>query len=247
LKRELRKQIRQDELVSGFEQAMTWSSAHKDEVKIGGIALLAVLLVGGGLTYFVRHRHDAAESAFGEALRTFQAPVAGESTPEEPPPTGGPTFATAKEKFEKAAAAFDGVERRYPSEPAARRARYFGALARMETGDYAQAEKALKEAAAEKDENALEPSLARLALADLYVRSGKTAQAIDTYREIAQDPKATVGRDYALLTLGSILEDSKRYAEASASYKRLTEEFPASVYAGEARQRADYLQSVVQS
>src|SRR5262249_51899677 len=115
LKRELRKQIRQDELVSGFEQAMAWSRAHKHEVKIGGRGPLLVLVVGGGLTYFVRHRHDAAESAFGEALRTFQAPVAGETDPGEPPPTGGPTFATAKEKFEKAAAAFDGVERRYPS------------------------------------------------------------------------------------------------------------------------------------
>src|SRR5262245_64297777 len=216
---------------------MAWSNAHKDEVRIGGIALLAVLVVGGGLTYFVRHRHEAAESAFGDALRTFQAPVAGESDPGEPPPAGGPTFATAKEKFEKAAAAFDGVERRYPSEPAARRARYFGALARMESGDYTQAEKALKDAAAEKDENALEPSLARLALAELYVRSGKIDQAIDAYREVAQDPKATVGRDYALLTLGSILENTKRYAEASASYKRLTEEFASSVYAAEARQR----------
>jgi hypothetical protein len=247
LKRELRKQIRQDELVTGFEQAMSWAGAHRNEVRIGGIAVLAVLVVGGGLTYFVQHRHQAAESAFGEALRTFQAPVAGETDPGEPPPTGGPTFATAKEKFEKAAAAFDGVERRYPSEPAARRARYFGALARIETGDYAQAEKALRDAAAEKDENALEPSLARLGLAELYVRSGQTGKAIDAYREIAQDPKATVGRDYALLTLGSILENAKRYAEASASYKRLTEEFPASVYASEARQRADYLQSVVQS
>src|SRR5262249_36235834 len=178
-----------------------------------------VLLVGGGLTYSSRPRHDAAESAFGEALRTFQAPVAGESDPGEPPPTEGPTFATAKEKFEKAAAAFDGVERRYPSEPAARRARHFGALARMASGDHAQAEKTLKDAAAEKDENALEPSLARLALAELYLRSGKIDQAIDAYREVAQDAKATVGRDYALLTLGSILEDSKRYAEASASYK----------------------------
>jgi len=247
LKRELRKQIRQDELVSGFEQALNWSRAHQDEVKIGGIALLTVVVIGGGLTYFVQHRHQAAEAAFGEALRTFQAPVAGDTDPGEPPPASEPTFPTAKEKFQKAAAAFDGVERRYPSEPAGRRARYFGALARIELGDYPQAEKALKDTAAEKDQNAIEPALARLALGELYVRSGETDKAIDTFREIAQDPKAAVGRDYALLSLGTILEGAKRFAEASASYKRLTEEFPASVYAAEARQRADYLQSALQS
>jgi tetratricopeptide (TPR) repeat protein len=246
LKRELRKQIKQDELVSGVEQAAAWARAHRDEVKIGGLALAALLVIGGGLGYFVRHRHAEAERAFGEALQTFEAPVAGETPAGEPPSSPGPTFATAKEKFEKAAAVFDGVERRYPSEAAGRRARYFGALARIETGDYAQAEKALRETAAEKDERALEPSLARLALAELYLRSGDTAKAIDTLREIAGDPKAAVGRDYALMTLGSTLEAAKRFAEASASYKRLTEEFPASVYASEARRRADYLQSALQ-
>jgi predicted negative regulator of RcsB-dependent stress response len=246
LKRELKKQIRQDELVSGFEHAMVWIRAHRDEVRIGGFALVALLVIGGGLGYFVQNRRHQAEKAFSDALETFQAPVAGESSPDEPPPAGTQTFPTAKEKFQKAAAAFDGIERRFPSEPAARRARYFGALARIEVGDYTEAEKALKDAAAEKDANALEPSLARLALAELYVRSGQNDKAIDAYREIAGDAKASVGRDYALMSLGAALESAKRFAEASASYKRLTEEFPSSVYAAEARRRVDYLQSALE-
>jgi outer membrane protein assembly factor BamD (BamD/ComL family) len=37
------------------------------------------------------------------------------------------------------------------------------------------------------------------------------------------------------------LEDARRFAEARAAYKQLAEEFPASLFAAQARQRADYL------
>jgi outer membrane protein assembly factor BamD (BamD/ComL family) len=43
------------------------------------------------------------------------------------------------------------------------------------------------------------------------------------------------------MTLAATLEDAKRLEEARASYRRLIERFPESVYAGEARRRAAYL------
>jgi hypothetical protein len=44
------------------------------------------------------------------------------------------------------------------------------------------------------------------------------------------------------MSLAATLEDANRLAEARASYRRLGEDFPASVYAGEARRRAERLQ-----
>ena len=48
-----------------------------------------------------------------------------------------------------------------------------------------------------------------------------------------------------LLELASTLEAAKRPTEAGAAYRRLVEEFPGSVYAPEARRRAEYLAGAV--
>jgi TolA-binding protein len=243
LKRELKKQIKQDELVTGFEQGLAWVKAHWPEVRIT-IAVLAVAgAAAGALAYFQSHRDREAEQAFAEAYEVFHTPVAKDLPPGAERPAG-PTFGSKEEKFKKAAAAFDGVERRFATLPVASRARYYGALCRMELGKLDEAEKALNEAAAGKP--TLEGALARLALADLYYRRGDVGKAVDAYRQFVSDVSVPFPRDYALMRLGSILEDARKLGEATASYRRLTEEFPTSVYAQEARRRVEYLQTVVQ-
>jgi hypothetical protein len=46
--------------------------------------------------------------------------------------------------------------------------------------------------------------------------------------------------------LASTLEDARKLAEAQVSYKRLREEFPGSIYAPEARRRAERLSTAVE-
>jgi tetratricopeptide (TPR) repeat protein len=229
LKRELKKQIKQDELVTGFEQGVGWVKVHWPEVRVTLIVLAVVGVAGSALTYFQTHRGQEAERAFAEAYEIFQTPLAKDQAAGAERPAG-PTFGSKEEKFKKAAAAFDGVERRFATLPVAVRARYYGALCRMELGRLDEAEKALNEVVVGKHD--LEGALGRLALADLYYRRG--------------DASVPFPRDYALMRLGSILEETKKLAEATASYRRLTEEFPTSVYAQEARRRVEYLQTVVQ-
>jgi hypothetical protein len=151
-------------------------------------------------------------------------------------------FAPAEDKYKTAAAAFEGVERRFSSSVTGLRAKYYAALSRAELGQYAEAEKALKEIQARGA--GLEPDLARLALADIYRRNGQVDKAVEAYRALATNPAATVPRDFALLGAAQALDDSKRWAEARAAYRQLVEDFPASVYAAEARARAEYLQSL---
>jgi tetratricopeptide (TPR) repeat protein len=123
------------------------------------------------------------------------------------------------------------------------RARYLGAIARLELGETATAETVLKDLAARREAGALEPALARLALAELYRRVGQLDKAIEAYRQFAGDTTVPLPRDYALMSLGAAQEEAKKPAEARASYERLLQEFPASVYSAEARRRADFLGS----
>lgn len=242
MKREHRKQIKRDELVTGMERAVAWVKAHRDEVRATLIGVAIVVVGALGFTTFRERRQASAEKAFAEAAQIFHAPVAAELPPGADQPVR-PEFATPAEKYQKAAAAFDGVERRYGSLPAGRRASYYAALCRVEMGEYAEAEKALDKLVADSERSSLESGLARLALADLYRRRGETDKAVGAYRQLVDDASLPVPRDHVLMSLGSTLEEAHRVKEARASYRRLTEEFPASIFLSEARRRAEDLQT----
>ncbi len=241
MKKEHRDEIKQDEFASGIEQTIAWVAAHRDEVRIGAGVAIVLLAAAGAVGYFQGQRAREADRAFRDALATFEAPVASELAPGADRPAGQ-VFATAEEKYKTAAAAFEGVERRFGSSKAGLRAEYYAALARLELGQHAEAEKALREI--QSRGAGLEPELARLALAETLRRSGQVDKAVEAYRGIATNPTANMPRDYALLCAARTLDDAKRVAEARAAYQQLVEEFPASVYAAEARARAEYLQSL---
>jgi tetratricopeptide (TPR) repeat protein len=240
LKRELRREIKQDEFASWLEKVIAWTAEHGDEVRIGvgvGVVLLAAF---GALAYFQGHRVREAERAYEDALTAFHAPVATELADGAERPAGQ-VFDTADEKYKTAAAAFEGVVRRYGSTDLGSRARYYAALSRIELGQFAEAEKTLRELQGGGDD--LVSELSRLALAGLYRRSGEPDRAVEAYRSVVSDPQTTLPRDQALNGLAGTLEDAGRYAEARAAYRELVEQFPASVYAARARARADYLES----
>jgi hypothetical protein len=241
LKKELRDQMKQDELKSGLEEAVGWLARHRDEVRIGAGVAAVLLAAVGALGYFQGQRAREADRAFRDALTTFEAPVAADIAPGAERPSGQ-VFATEDDKYKTAAAAFEGVERRFGSSTTGLRAKYYAALSRIELKQYTEAEKALKEIQARG--GGLEPELARVALADMYRRSGQVDKAVEAYRGLATNPTANVPRDFALLSAAQALEDAKRLPEARAAYKQVYEEFPASVYASEARARADYLQTL---
>ena len=240
MKKELKRQIKQDEFRGGLEMGLGWIWERRDELKFGAIVAVLVVVGAWGLTFYQSKRAGDADRAFSEALAMFQAPLEADVQPGAPPPTG-PVFATEQEKLTKAAAAFDGVERRYGSSALGVRAGYYGALCRIGMGKLEEAEKALKTIASRAASNALEPGLARLALADVERRAGKVDQAIDSYRRLVDEPASDLPRDHALMELAATLEEAHRIQEAHASYRRLVDEFPESVYASEARRRADYL------
>ncbi len=241
MKRELKREMKQDEFASWLEKLIVWGDEHRDELRIGigvGVVLLAAF---GALAYFQSHRSAEAERAFQDALDAFEARVATELLEGAERPTGQ-VFATAEDKYKTAAAAFEGVNRRYGSSEVGMRAKYYGALSRIELAQYAEAEKALREVQAQ-EAGGLVPDLARVALGGLYRKSGETDRAVEAYRGVASSPTTSLPRDYALHCLAGTLEDAGRWVEARAIYRELVEQYPASVYAAPARARVEYLET----
>jgi tetratricopeptide (TPR) repeat protein len=234
MKRELKKQIKQDEFVSWLDHTLTWLRAHEREAKMTGAIVLAVAVGWLGLSTWTKARARAAEEDLAAALKTFHAEPGGQVK----------VFATAAERNRQAAQELAEVHRRYGSQPAGRRARYYEGLSRLELGQFDEAQKALSEVAAVRDDEELAPALARLQLAELEQRRGRTDEAVKLYQQMADDASLTLPRDHVLMALSSTLENARRLPEAREAYRRLADEFPDSVYASEARRRADYLKPI---
>jgi tetratricopeptide (TPR) repeat protein len=238
LKRELKKQIKQDDFRTGLETAASWITQHQRDVKILGSVLVVVVLAAVAGSSWQADRVAKSERAFAEALALYHAPVQGESAS---PGGAAVVYATPEQKYTAAAAAFDGIERQHGSLPAARRARYYAALCRIELGQLDEAEKGLSGLTEGADRQSLEPEMARLALAALEERRGRVDEAVAAYQRLVDDEGGVVPRDHALLRLSETLERADRSDEAIRSYRRLYEQFPTSVYAAEAQRRVEYL------
>jgi hypothetical protein len=240
LRKDLKRQIKEDELVTGFERLAGWFQANRSAAQGGILAALVVVAAGWGYASWQERRTRDAEAAFASALEIFAAPLRSELPEGAKPVAGAPLFDTTAEKYKKAAAAFDGVERGYAGHPVALRARYFSALARAEAGEAAEALKLLA-GIAEQKTGGVEPALARLAHAELLRSSGQADKAAEAFRKLAGDASWPLPKDHALMELARTLEEAKKPEEARAAYKRLADDFPTSVYAAEARRRAEGL------
>jgi outer membrane protein assembly factor BamD (BamD/ComL family) len=238
LKRELKRQMKQDELQSGLELTWTWLNAHQKEIRTGAIVAAVAIVILGGLRLWMSERAQTAREDFRRADEIFHAPLRSELPPDGQ--AAGPVFDTEAERYEKAMAAFDGFERRFPRHELAVRAKYYAGLSRMHLGKTEEAAKLLSEVAARRDLGTIEPSLALLALGSLYASEESWDEAVDAYQRLLEG-ETSVPRAQVLMSLGACLESANRLQEARSSYERVIREFPASVFAPEARSRAEFL------
>jgi predicted negative regulator of RcsB-dependent stress response len=205
-KRQLKKQ---DQFVTMTEHGVDWAKDNtKQAITIAVVVVALILLIVGGYTLF-NHRTDAAANAFGDAMQTYQAPLASQA-PNLPP--GIKTFPDAKARAAAANAQFVAVANQYGMTQPGKMALYMTGVTYMDEGNNGAAEDALKKVASSW--NGDTAALGKSALAGLYEQMGRNADAVKLLEELGRGNAATVPPFSAQIQLGDLYQSEGKTAEA---------------------------------
>jgi predicted negative regulator of RcsB-dependent stress response len=226
-----RHQLKEDRFAVSVQEQVSWAVEHRNTLfVIGGVLAAVVAIVIAGF-FYLQNRDQQASVAIGQALRVSQAPLRPAGAPEQP---GIQTFTSAKERAQAARTAFEKIIQDYPHTRSADFARYWVGVTLRDTGDYAGAEKELKEiTGSHRDELA---SVAKFALASVYRDENKTKDAIDTYNDLVAHPSSTIPKSTAQLELAMMFEQAQP-SEAAKLYEQIRKDDPQSIAAQVATER----------
>jgi hypothetical protein len=225
-----RHDLKEDEFEDTIESLQEFARQNAMQIIV---AVAAAVLVAGGIVgwrSYNENQEAAANAAFAEALKTFQAPVS--ATPvnlfsSNPAQAANGQFTSDQDKYKAALSQFSAVAAKYPRQKAADFARYHAGLCQSALGDDAAAQKTLTAVGRSSDKDAA--SLANLALAGELAKAGKTADAAMVYQNLAQHPTATVPRTMALLAEADLYRNAQP-AQARAIYEQVAKEVGSDSY-----------------
>jgi len=178
--------------------------------------LIAIIVVVGGVVFYNSRAAKAAEG-FGDAMRVFETPLAANAL--QLPP-GTKTFATESERAKVAYPKFAEVAAQFGWTPAGRNALYMAGVTAYQTGQTADAESKLKEAAGSTWDKDI-AALAKLSLAQIYHQTNRDADAISIYNELTAKPTTTVPAGLAQLQLAALYESTGKADAAKKIYAQL--------------------------
>jgi tetratricopeptide (TPR) repeat protein len=169
----------------------------------GVVALVVLLLV---FNWWRDRRADAARLALGQAIKITETPVS--TTPQLN--QTGPTFATERERAQKAVEAFQKVQNNYGS-PYRELARYFAA-ANLLTVDRPKGVSELE--ALSKDGDADVAARSRFALAQAREADAQYDAAAGLYQELLENESGAVAPNAVKLRLAAVYEKQGKKDEA---------------------------------
>ena len=207
--------LKQDRLVETARSGVGWFQENRSRVIQASVALVVLIAIVVAALVVYSKRSAAADLAFGEAMDTYNAPLA---QPGQPPTPGEKTFPSATARATQANQQFVQLANQYGFFEAGKTGRYFAGLTAIDLGQTGQAETNLKQVADGHD--APLASLAKLALANLYQQLNRSSEAVVLYNQLIAKPTSTVPADAAKLQLAAVYEKTNP-AEANKIYAQL--------------------------
>lgn len=225
-----RKEMKQDEFVSTVGRITEWVENHLTTLLWGAVAAVAVFALGYGFISWRTSKAMEAHGALAVVVETYSSPV-GSSVPQNPAQA---SFATEEDKFRTVITLADGVIQKHGSTDAGQIARLYRGLAAYGLEDDESARADLEGFLAGNRSHFLAPQ-ARRKLAEMDERAGALDQACEAYRQLTREPSTVLPVELSLLDLARCLAAKGEREESSATYQRILDDFPGSVYLSEAR------------
>jgi predicted negative regulator of RcsB-dependent stress response len=193
-----RKQLKGDKFAQEVGATVSWVDHHRDLlIRYGAIALV-IILIGGGIYFFVRHQSDVREEALSQALRIDLATVAAPQ-----PAPGTLNYATQQEKDKARVKAFTDLSVEYHGSQEGAIAQMYLASDAADKGDLINADRLYKDVVDSAPTNLA--SMARLSLAQVYVAENKNEDAEKLLRYAVAHPTMTVSKEEATIHLAKVV------------------------------------------
>lgn len=211
-----RQALKHDQFIDTAQHGLEWATENRRSLVLTGsivAALIVILAIGA---FIFNNRSGQADTAFGEAMQTYQTPLALQG---QQVPAGVKTFPSAVERAKAANQLFLKVADDYGMTSSGKLARYFAGLTFIEAGQNDQAENTLKQASSSWNSDL--SSLAKLALAQLYRQTNRDSQAIEVYNDLTAHPSSAVPAGTAQLQLADLYEAQNKPELAKKIYAQL--------------------------
>lgn len=238
MKRAERHHLKENELAHLAVNAREVVGARRNQIL--GVTVAIVVVLAAAIGYFAwRNRVQArAGTLLAEAMMVDEARVGPPAAPGTP--EAGQSFPTDREKQQASLTKFKQVADQYPSTPAGIFARYREATVQMALANAKDAAAAYQQVI-DADGDGLYGRMARLGLAEAQARAGSYDQAINTYKELAQQKDGPLPIDGILMQLGRTYVVAGKPADAQQTFNRILAEFPQSPFSGEAQRELESL------
>jgi tetratricopeptide (TPR) repeat protein len=235
-----RHKIKENEFAHTVARTRELVNQRPREAATTAIAALVVALVVGGYFGWRASQDGKATTLLATALAVAEAPIV---VPPPPAPGSAPpvqppgSFRTERERLEASLPLLQRTADAYPNSDAGITARYRLAASLAELGRYPEAEQRYQEVVRKTGAKNIYHYTARLGAGEAQLAQGKGDAAVATFRELASDPNSTLPVDGVLMQLGRAALLTGKKEDATRAFTRVVDEFPQSLYAGEAKEK----------
>lgn len=234
MKRDERHHLKENEFANLVSRTSGSVRAHSRGVGMAAVLIVVALALVGGYFFWRHNREEKAGALLADAMATAQAPI-------QPPAIGTPavagTFPTEQARTEAALPKLLAAADAYPSADAGIEARYQAAATLAQLGRYPEAILRYQEVV-DRDAKGIHGQTARLGMAAAASLAGEHDRAIEQLQAMSGEKDGAIPVDAVLAQLARAFERAGKPSDAAATWKRIRDEFPASVYLQEATQKA---------